>query len=197
MGKIQTVEEYIVDHPKWEAELKILRDLFRSYPLEESIKWGSPAYSFEGKNLFGLGAFKNHFGIWLFQGGLLQKNTSLLTHAQEGKTKAMRQIKFSDISEINKKELAKYIEENIQLVKQGKQIKKETKKEVEIPAELKKEFKNDADLYTSFQNLTPGKQREYAEYISQAKREETKLNRLEKIIPMIKEGKGLNDKYQK
>src|SRR5690606_8301070 len=143
MVKINTVEEFIFAHPKWEAELNTLRDLFRSYPLEESIKWGSPAYSLEGKNLFGLGAFKNHFGIWLFQGGLLQKNTSLLTNAQEGRTKAMRQIKFINASEINTNELAKYIEENIQLVKQGKQIKNETKKEVEIPAELKIEFKND------------------------------------------------------
>ncbi len=98
MAKIQTVEEYILAYPKWGKELKILQDLFTSYSLEESIKWGSPVYSLEGKNLFGLGAFKNHFGIWFFQGGLLQKNTSLLNNAQEGKTKAMRQIKFTQDS---------------------------------------------------------------------------------------------------
>ncbi len=197
MAKIRTVEEYILTHPKWEKELKILRDLFTSYSFEESLKWGSPVYSLEGKNLFGLGAFKNHFGIWFFQGGLLQKNTSLLTNAQEGKTKAMRQIKFTQSSEVDIKELSMYIEENIQLVKQGKQLKKETKREVEIPEELKTAFNTDPDLFTSFKKLPPGKQREHAEYISQAKREETKLNRIGKITPIIKKGKGLNDKYQK
>jgi len=95
------------------------------------------------------------------------------------------------------KELSKYIEENIQLVKQGKQLKKETKREVQIPEELKTAFNTDPDLFTSFKKLTPGKQREYAIYISQAKREETKLNLFGKIIQMIKERKGLNDKYQK
>lgn len=148
------------------------------------------------KNLFSLAAFKNHYAIQLFHGSLLEKNTDLLENAQEGKTNAMRQIKFNETSVINFKELAKYIEETITLFKQEKKIVLAYKKEVILAGDLKTKLKEDQDFEKAFQNLTPGRQREYSEYIYQAKREETRLNPPDKIILMVLAGKGLNDKYR-
>lgn len=197
MAKIENVEQYLQAHLKWEKELSILRALFKSYDFTESIKWGSPAYSLEGKNLFGLGAFKNHYAIWLFQGALLKSNTALLVNAQEGKTSAMRQIRFQEGDEINTQELSLYIEESIKLHKEGAKLPPVTSRKINIPPELKEYMDKETDLASSFSQLSPGKQREYCEYISQAKRQETKEARIQKILPLILEGKGLNDKYMK
>ena len=196
MSKAETVDQYIEKHPAWSKELKELRNFMLSYNLEEGIKWGGPVYMLDGKNLFGLGAFKNHYAIWLFQGGLLEKNTSLLVNAQDGKTQAMRQIKFDRSFDLNLKELTGYIDETIALHKQGKKVAAAPPKEFKIAEDLKNRINKDDVLNKAFNNLTPGKQKEYSEYISQAKREETKLSRLEKIMPLILSGKGLNDKYK-
>ena len=87
--------------------------------------------------------------------------------------------------------------EAIQNQKDGKEIKPDKKKPLIITDALKAKLEQDANLKESFESLTPGKQRDYAEYIESAQREETKMNRLVKIIPMINQGIGLNDKYKK
>ncbi|HZJ35900.1 MAG TPA: YdeI/OmpD-associated family protein [Gillisia sp.] len=196
MQKIESVDQYIQSHPKWTEILLELRELLNSTVLTETIKWGGPVYTLDGKNLLGIGAFKNHSALWFFQGALLQENTNLLINAQEGKTKVLRQIRFEAVSKIDKQELLKYIDETISLHKQGKEIKPNLNKEILIPSKLSDFFKSNSELKKAFSILNPGKQREYAEYITEAKRNETKQKRIEKIIPMIKVGIGLNDKYK-
>lgn len=193
---VRSVEEYIKTHPSWEKELESLRAIMQNTELEECIKWGAPVYALEGKNVVSIAAFKNHCALWFFNGALLKENTILLHNAQEGKTKALRQIRFEKGDKIEPENLQKYVVEAIQNQREGKEIKPETAKKLVIPAELKAAFKEDKDLEKSFQQLTKGKQREYADYISQAKRETTKQSRLEKIKPMIKNGEGLHDKYK-
>lgn len=195
MTKAVTVDQYIEKHPNWSKELIELREFFLTYKLEETIKWGAPVYTLNSKNLFGLTAFKNHYAIWLFQGALLEKNTALLVNAQEEKTHAMRQIRFDKNSPHDLKELSKYVEETLILMKQAKKIIP-AKKELNLADALKAQLEEDSNFKKAFNNLTPGKQREYSDYISQAKREETRNSRMEKIIPLIMEGKGLNDKYK-
>jgi len=196
MEKIESVDQYIQSHPRWSEILLELRELLNSTVLTETIKWGGPVYTLDGKNLLGIGAFKNHCALWFFQGALLQLNTNLLINAQEGKSKALRQIRFEEGSKIDKQELLKYIDETISLHKQGKEIKRDLNKEILIPSELSDFFESNSEVKKVFSILTPGKQREYAEYVTEAKRVETKQKRIEKIIPMIKVGKGLNDKYK-
>ena len=193
---VKSVQEYIETHPTWEKELESLRAIMQNTELEECIKWGAPVYALEGKNVAGIAAFKNHCALWFFNGALLKENTILLYNAQEGKTKALRQIRFEKGDKIEPKILQKYVLEAIQIQREGKEIKPVPSKELVVPSELKVAFGEDKDLEKSFQQLTKGKQREYADYISQAKRETTKQSRLEKIKPMIKNGEGLHDKYK-
>lgn len=193
---VKSVDEYIKTHNSWEKELQALRAVLQDTELEECIKWGTPVYTLNGKNVVGMAAFKNHCALWFFYGALLKENTALLYNAQEGKTKALRQIRFRKEDKIRPEILQKYIAEAIQNQREGKEIKPVVLKKLLLPPELKDAFKADKGLEKSFLQLTKGKQREYANYIAEAKREAKKRSRLEKIKPMIKNGEGLHDKYK-
>ena len=197
MKKVASVEEYIENNSHFSEALLLLRNIITKTELEETLKWSAPVYALDGKNVVGLGAFKNHFGIWFFNGVFLKDEQNLLVNAQEGKTKALRQMRFESIDDIDKAAVLAYVKEAIENQKLGKEIKPERKgKSVSIPKELQTAFKANVELQASFKALTPGKQREYCEHIESAKREATKQSRLEKITPMILQGVGLHDKYK-
>lgn len=191
------VTEYIEKKSNWKESLEVLRETMLALPVVETIKWGAPTYTFEGKNIVGMAAFKNYCGLWFFQGALLKDTQKVLMNAQEGKTKAMLQWRFSSIEEINSELIKEYVLEAIENQKQGKEIKPQrNKKPLIIPELLQKELDSNSALKDNFESFTLSKKREYADYISEAKREATKQSRLEKIIPIILEGKGLYDKYK-
>ncbi|MFV8281727.1 DUF1801 domain-containing protein [Christiangramia marina] len=77
----------------------------------------------ESKNVIGLGAFKNHLAIWFFHGVFLKKNTALLVNAQEGKTKALRQIRCEPKDRMSKDAIVPYIVEAIANQKAGLKLK--------------------------------------------------------------------------
>ena len=196
MKKVYSVEEYIENNSHFGEELTILRELINNTELEETVKWSAPVYSHNGKNVIGLGAFKHHFGIWFFNGVFLKDEKNLLEQAQE-KTKGLRQMRFESLEDIDKNIVLAYVKEAIENQKLGKEIKPERKgKSVVIPEALEKELKSNSVLHDAFRILTPGKQREYCDHVSSAKREATKLSRIEKIKPMIINGVGLHDKYK-
>ena len=197
MKKVGSAEEYIEMHSNWTKELSQLREMLLATELEEYIKWGSPVYTFKGTNLIGIGAHKHYCGLWFFQGSLLKENTELLVNAQENKTKNLRQIRFNKNEKIDTDVLRKYVQEAIDLFKEGI-IVTPTKRnnEVNICKELDLLLKNSEKILVAFSKLTPGRQREYNEYILEAKKDSTKQSRLEKIKPMILNGIGLNDKYK-
>jgi len=191
-----TVDQYILNKNAWQAELGMLRKLVLKTGLEENIKWGAPVYSLQGKNVVGLVAFKAYVGLWFYQGVFLKDNHNVLVNAQEGKTQAMRHWRFKSIDEMDAVLINAYLKEAIKNQEQGKEIKPQ-KKPLLIPKELQSALNNDVPLAESFEALSRGKKRDYAEYIAEAKRQETKQTRLAKIIPMISQGIGLHDKYKK
>ena len=179
----------------WSAELARLRAILQETPLEETIKWGAPCYTANGKNVVGMAAFKAYFGLWFHQGALLADEAGVLINAQEGKTKALRQWRFASAKEIKPRIIKRYVREAIALAAEGRSIKPERQKPLSIPAELSDALARSKKSSTAFASLSKGKQREYADYIAEAKREETKLKRVDKILPMIAAGQGLHDKY--
>ena len=190
------VDEYIDKHANFSSMLTEIRTIFLTTELAETIKWGMPTYTLNGKNVVGLGSFKSHCGIiWFFQGGLLKDTKKVLQNAQEGKTQAMRQWRFTANDIVNNKLVLQYINEAIENAKKGLSLKP-TKKPLIIPLELQQVFDENKNLEKAFHNLTLTKKREFTEYIDSAKRESTKNTRLEKIIPLILDNIGLNDKYR-
>lgn len=191
------IEKFIAKHEKWQEGLIVLHETIMQHGYEATIKWGAPTYVANGQNVIGLGAFKHHFGVWFFQGALLKDKAKVLVNAQE-KTKALRQLKYKAVDEIDLKIVSAYAKEAKANAEAGKEVPKAkpNTKKVETPDLLQEKLNTDLELKEAFKALPPYKRKEYKLHILDAKREATKISRLEKIIPMIKAGVGLNDKYK-
>jgi len=198
MKSHKTVEGFIQSQSKWKPEIIFLRKLLLTTELEETIKWGNPVYTINNKNIIGLGAFKTYVGLWFFQGALLKDLENVLINAQDGKTIAMRQWRFISLNTIDKEKetIYGYVLEAIHNHKQGKEIKPIKNKPVIIPTELITFFNKNKEFKKAFEKFSISKKREFTEYIITAKQDKTKANRIQKIIPMILNGIGLNDKYR-
>lgn len=196
MTKPKNVEEYIASNAQWKEELSMLRSVINTTEMEETIKWGVPTYTLSNKNIVGITAFKSYVGLWFHNGALLKDKAKVLINAQEGKTVALRQWRFKSVEEININLIKTYLNEAIFNHKEGKSVVIPKKKEIQSHA-LMLALEDNLELKKCFMELTKGKQREYHEYIAEAKKETTQQNRINKIIPLIKQGKGLYDKYKK
>lgn len=179
----------------WQEELIRLKEIIAKSELIETTKWGIPVYTYKGKNVVGIAGFKSYFGLWFYNGVFLKDESNKLVNANEEKTKSLRQWRFYSSEEIDESLILKYIKEAIEVEKKGLKIEPQ-KKKMNVPNLLKNAFNEDIDLKNAFNQLTPFKQKEFCEYITSAKRETTKQSRLEKIIPLIRDGVGLNDKYR-
>lgn len=195
MKKYKTAEDFYQDEQQYKEAFKVLRKVLLAAKLEETVKWGVPVYTHKGKNVAGVTGFKDYFGIWFYQGAMLKDPYKVLTSASD-ETKAMRRIYYRDAKEIDTKVLREYLQEAILNTEAGREIRADRTKALEIPEELTALFSKETALKEQFEALSLTKRREYVEFIATAKREETRRTRLEKIRPMILEGKGLNDKYR-
>lgn len=184
------------NNSEWLEAQNLLHQILSQSELVETKKWGMPVFTYKGKNVVGYAGMKTHFALWFYNGVFLSDPYQVLINAQEGKTKAMRQWRFESIEQIDGTTILEYIQEAIENEKLGKTWKPEKSPVLEIPALMQEKLDSDADLKASFALFTPFKQKEFIEYISEAKREATQVSRLEKITPMILQGIGLNDKYR-
>jgi uncharacterized protein YdeI (YjbR/CyaY-like superfamily) len=192
------IETYFEQEHLFKKEITILRNLAHKTEAIETFKWHAPVYTINNKNVFWIARFKNHFGLGFFNGMLLSDPKKVLENAQEGKTQAMRHWKFTANDEIDEEGVLSYMIEALENQKKGidtKPIKKK-KAKTPIPEILQEALNGNEQLGKGFEALSPYKQNEYASYIAEAKQEKTKLSRLKKIIPLLMEGKGLNDSYR-
>lgn len=180
----------------WEEELQILKEILAKTPLEEAVKWGGIVYTFNNKNVVGIGGFKNYFAIWFYNGVFLKDELNVLINANDGVTKSLRQWRITSKEEINEKHILHYISEAIENEKLGKIIPAEKKQKIASDF-FSAKLSEDYTLKTAFEKFTLSKQNEFLEYIESAKQEKTKIIRLKKISELILNSIGLNDKYRK
>ena len=199
MEKQEKLDKFYNEPHHFKNEVAELRTLALACRMTETYKCSFPNYMVDNKNIIAINKFKNHFGIWFFNGVFLSDQKKVLENAQEGKTMAMRHWKFITLEGIDKKDVTSYINEAIENQKKGLQVKveKKAKTKIVIPVHLSIALENNDDIKTAFNKLTYSKQKDYAEYIATAKQEKTKLSRLEKIVPLILAGKGIHDQYKK
>jgi uncharacterized protein YdeI (YjbR/CyaY-like superfamily) len=192
----KSVDTYIMESGSWMNTLLELRELMLIAGFEETVKWGIPVYCLENKNLVGLAYFKSYAGLWFFQGAFLNDKGGVLVSGTEGQTKAQRQLRIYPNEKLKTALIKRFIKETVTNHKAGVHLVKAKPKETILPEELKTALSQNKIAHKKFALLAPYKKREFADYISQAKRVETKKARLEKILPMIEEGRGLNDKFR-
>ncbi|MEM7382336.1 MAG: YdeI/OmpD-associated family protein [Bacteroidota bacterium] len=196
MSTAEKIEAFYAKEHSYKEGIAVLRELALKTELEETYKWNFPVYTLNGKNVLGICAFKSHFGVWFFNGVFLSDPKGVLENAQEGKTKSMRHWKFLTEKDIDKAGVLAYMQEAQENQRKGISLSPGPKKETVIPQELSVALNKDSMLKALFDKLAPYKQREFCEYISEAKQEKTKQTRLDKILLMIAEGISLNDKYR-
>lgn len=181
----------------WNKELTLLRKIVLDCGLKEDCKWGVPCYTFQDKNVLLISAFKAYCCISFFKGSLLSDPKQLLEKPGPN-SQAVRLFKFKDIHEIQTIEsvIKAYIFESVEVEKAGLEVAFNKNPEP-IPEELERKFEEDPFLKTSFEALTPGRQRGYILYFSQPKQSKTRVSRIEKCTSMILSGLGLHDSYKK
>lgn len=188
------VDDFLTRITKWNKELALLRRLLLDCQLTEELKWGVPCYVFNNGNIALIHGFKDYCAILFFKGALLSDTENILIQQTEN-VQSARQIRFTSSDEILAQlpTLKAYIYEAIEVEKAG--IKVELKKSVnlEYTEELQQKLTALPELKLAFEALTPGRQRAYNLYFANAKQAATRVQRIEKCIPKIISGKGLND----
>ncbi|MCF8886952.1 YdeI/OmpD-associated family protein [Priestia megaterium] len=188
------VDEFLTKAKKWKEEYETLRKIVLDCELTEDFKWMNPCYTFEKKNIVLIHGFKEYCALLFPKGSLLQDSHGILIQQTEN-VQGARQIRFTNVQEIAEKEaiLKAYIDEAIEVEKAGLKVKAKKPEELIIPDELQHKFDEIPALKDAFTTLTPGRQRAYILYFSAAKQSKTRESRVEKSIPNILNGKGLND----
>lgn len=188
------VNWYFSEAGKWKEEIEELRKIVLSKGLNEELKWGCPCYTFERKNIVLIHVFKEYCALLFFKGALLNDNDGVLIQ-QTKNVQSARQMRFTDISAVNERKstIQSFIDKAIKVERAGWQVPLKETKEFDMPEEFENKLKESFDLKRAFEALTPGRQRGYLLYFSQAKQSKTRLSRIEKAIPQIFDGKGLND----
>lgn len=197
MKKTKTADDWYAAVERWGDETAALRTILTRLPVTETLKWGMPYYTHDAHNVVGVVAFKSYFGLWFTDGALLADEGKKLINAQEGKTKALRQWRMQSAKDIEPALVRQYVEEAIAVAGSGETVSRKKPGSLEVPTELAAEFGRNPKLEERFAELRPGQQREYVAYVADAKREQTRISRVEKIAPMIRRGAGLNDRYRK
>ena len=179
---------------QWQEAYEELRKLVLACGLEEKLKWGVPCYTFQDNNIVLIHGFKDYCALLFHKGALLKDEPGLLIQ-QTKNVQAARQLRFKSAEEVVKqgKLVKAYVKEAIAVEKAGLEVDMKKTNEFEMPGEFKTLLKEMPELQKAFSALTPGRQRGYLLYFSQAKQAKTREARIEKYVDKILKGKGLGD----
>lgn len=188
------VDGFLRKPKKWQQEFKKLRTILLDSELTEEMKWGTPCYTFQNRNIVLIHGFKEYCALLFFKGALLTDPKRILVQQTEN-VQATRQIRFKDVREIVELEpvLKAYVREAMEVEKAGLKVKLKATSEFKIPAEFQNKLNEVPALKTAFHALTPGRQRAYLLHFSQPKQSKTRESRIEKCMQQILKGKGLSD----
>jgi len=189
-----SVDFYFEKNEKWKKEIEKLRTIVLDCGLTEELKWGCPCYTFNESNIVLIHVFKEYCAYLFFKGALLNDANNILVQQTEN-VQSARQVRFTNVKEITKieKTLKAYIYEAIEVEKAGLKVKLKKTAEYKMPEEFKTKLDKMPALKTAFEALTPGRQRAYLFYFSQAKQSKTRESRIEKYTQQILDVKGLDD----
>jgi uncharacterized protein YdeI (YjbR/CyaY-like superfamily) len=187
------VDTFLRKAKQWQEESEKLREILLEFPLTEELKWGQPCYTHKNKNVVLIGGFKEYVTLLFFKGALLSDPRGIL--ATPGQLQAGRQMRFTSVREIVKMEsiIKTYIFEAIEVEQAGLKVALKKHSDYIVPEELQRKLDEMPELKAAFEALTPGRQRAYMFHISKPKQAKTRESTVEKCIPLILDGKGLND----
>lgn len=179
---------------QWQQEYKLLREIILDCGLNEELKWGCPCYTLDGKNVLLIHGFKEYCALLFMKGALMADPKNILIQQTEN-VQSARQVRFTNLKEIEKLKTAlkAYVKDAIKIEKSGAKVELKKTAEYAVPEEFQARLDKDANLKRAFEALTPGRQKGYLFHFSQAKLAKTREARVEKYIPQILDGKGIDD----
>ena len=179
---------------KWQEAFQELREIILECGLKEELKWGCPCYTHQKSNIVLIHGFKDYCALLFMQGALLKDPKKIMVQ-QTKNVQSARQIRFSGIEDIlkNKATIKAYVKEAVKNDKAGLKVEMKATTEYEIPEEFQTAIGEMPELKAAFYKLTPGRQRAYLLHFASAKQSKTRMDRVEKYIPKILDGKGLDD----
>jgi uncharacterized protein YdeI (YjbR/CyaY-like superfamily) len=179
---------------RWSAEFSALRQLCLASGLNEELKWGQACYDLDGRNVVLIHGFKDYCALLFMKGALLKDPKGILIQ-QTKNVQAARQIRFASLAEINKQKAAvkAYLSEAIAVEKSGAKVEMKSAAQFDVPEEFLKPLDDDPKLAEAFHALTPGRQKGYLLHFAGAKQSATRAARVEKHVPRILKGLGLDD----
>jgi uncharacterized protein YdeI (YjbR/CyaY-like superfamily) len=188
------VDAFLKRQKAWKKEFTKLRQIILGCGLTEELKWGWPCYTHDGKNVVLIHGFKEYCAV-LFPKGALLKDAKHVLIQQTPNVQSARQIRYTSVDGVAKleKTLKAYVREAVGVEKAGLKVERKKTSDFAMPEELMARLEEDDALAEAFDALTPGRQRAYIFYFSQAKQSKTRASRVEKHIPRIREGMGLDD----
>ncbi|MGE7615621.1 YdeI/OmpD-associated family protein [Paenibacillus sp. NPDC101420] len=188
------VDGFLRKAKQWQEEYETLRNIVLDCELTEDFKWMHPCYTFENKNIVLIHGFKEYIAL-LFHKGVLLKDTHGILIQQTENVQAARQIRFTNVQEILEKEsiIKDYIYDAIEVEKAGLEVEFKKNTDFIIPDEFQTKLDEIPALKNAFEALTPGRQRAYLHHFNEPKQSKTRVSRVEKWMPQILDGKGLND----
>jgi len=190
------VDEYLKKLTKWQEESKKLRKIVLDCGLTEESKWGKPCYTFQNSNVVILHGFKEYCALLFCKGALLKDAHHILIQQTEN-VQAARQIRFTSLQEIIEMEptVKAYIHEAVEVEKAGLEVDYKKTSEFPVAEELQNKLDTVPAFKRAFKALTPGRQRGYLLYFAAPKQSKTREARIEKCMPQILKGQGLNEDY--
>jgi len=178
---------------QWQEAYIKLRAIALDCGLTEELKWGCPCYTLNNQNIVLIHGFKEYCAYLFFKGVLLDDPAGILIQ-QTKDVQAGRQVRFISLVQITEMEtlLKAYIFEAIEVEKAGLKVALKKTSEYNMPEEFQSKLNQIPELKTAFEALTPGRQRGYLYFFSQPKQSKTRDARVEKYIPQILAGKGVD-----
>lgn len=188
------VDFYFEKAGRWQQEVAKMRKVALACGLTEELKWGVPCYMHGDANIVLIHDFKEYCAFLFFKGALLSDTAGMLIQQSE-RVQAARQIRFTDVKQITTATAAlkAYIYEAIEVEKAGLKVPMKQTAAYAVPEEFEAKLKELPALKAAFGALTPGRQRAYLLHFAAPKQSKTRESRIEKCIPQIMQGKGLND----
>jgi uncharacterized protein YdeI (YjbR/CyaY-like superfamily) len=188
------VDAFMSRTKTWKAEFEALRAIILDCGLTEELKWGQPCYALDKANVVLMHGFKDYCALLFMKGALMPDPAGILVQ-QTDNVQSARQIRFSDAREIHKmgNVLKEYVHAAIAVEKSGAKVDFKKTDAFTMPEEFGARLDGDTELARAFSALTPGRQRAYLLHFASAKQSKTRQARIEKCVPRILDGKGLDD----
>jgi hypothetical protein len=196
----EKINLYIADRPEWQRQLLVrLRQLIHSTSeeIDENWRWSAPHFDHEGIML-GMAGFKNHIAVWFHKGALVNDPKGLFDEQGKENAKGMRGYKLKEGDPINEKAFLDLVKQAIKVNQSGAKLPdaKPARKALVVPPDLEGCLKKNDEAWHHWERFNYTHKKEYVEWITDAKKEETRKRRIAQALEMIREGSGKEDKYK-